>query len=286
MTSARTSVRLAEDLDAPAILGQARHENFPVAVRVLPRRLRRRLETIYGFARLVDDLGDELEGDRNAALDWLEQDLERAFRGEARHPLLQRVTPLAGELELTPEPFRRLIEANRRDQVMVRYATWDELADYCTLSANPVGELVLASLGATTPERVRASDDVCTALQLVEHMQDVGEDMRRGRIYLPADERERFGVTEEDLLRETPTDHLRSLLAFEAHRARVLLASGVGLVASLRGAGRLAVAGYVAGGRAALLALERSGYDVLRRSPQAGSWPRLRATATVLREAR
>ena len=275
-----------DDLSPPAVLAKARRENFPVALRVLPAELRARLETIYGFARLVDDAGDEVDGDRLALLDWLEADLHRAFTGDARHPLLQRVTPFVRELELTPEPFLRLIEANRRDQRVARYTTWGELAEYCTLSANPVGELVLASLGAVTPERVRASDDVCTALQLAEHLQDVGEDLGRGRVYLPAQDLELFGVPEEDLRRERPSPALRELLAFEVDRARALLASGVPLVASLRGPGRLAVAAYVGGGRAALRAVERSGYDVLRRSPHAGKLARLRATVAVLREAK
>jgi squalene synthase HpnC len=268
------------------VLAKARRENFPVALRVLPAELRDRLETIYGFARLVDDAGDEVEGDRLALLDWLEADLHRAFAGAARHPLLQRVTPFVRELGLTPEPFIRLIEANRRDQHVARYATWNELAEYCTLSANPVGELVLASLGAVTPERLQASDDVCTALQLTEHLQDVGEDLGRGRVYLPAEDLELFGVREDDLRRERPSPALRNVLAFEVDRARALLASGIPLVASLSGPGRLAVAAYVGGGRAALRSVERSGYDVLRWSPHAGKLARVRATVAVLREAK
>jgi squalene synthase HpnC len=283
VTSARAR---ADDLTAPAILAKARRENFPVALRVLPGRLRHRLEAIYGFARLVDDIGDELPGDRTAALDRLEADLHRAFRGEAEHPLLQRLTPLVRELGLEPDPFLRLIEANRQDQVVNRYATWDELVRYCTLSANPVGELVLASVGALTPERVRASDDVCTALQVVEHVQDVGEDLGRDRIYLPREDLDRFGVGEDDLRAQTPSDDVRRLLAFECDRARGLLDAGTGLVSSLRGGGRVAVAGYVGGGRATIDAIERSGYDVLRRSPHAGSAAKLRATVAVLRESR
>jgi squalene synthase HpnC len=239
-----TVARAVEHPSASAILAKAQHENFPVALRILPRTLRGRLETIYGFARLVDDLGDEWDGDRNAALDWLEAELERAFEGRAEHPLLQRITVFVRETGVTREPFQRLIEANRQDQVVSRYATWDELAHYCTLSANPVGELVLASIGAATPERIRQSDDVCTALQLVEHLQDVAEDEARGRFYIPAEDLERFGMTP-------------ALTKFEVERARTLLASGVPLVASLRGAGKLAVAAFVGGGRAAANALER-----------------------------
>jgi len=268
------SVTASRTSDVPAaepVLAKARHENFPVALRVLPRTLRRRLEAIYGFARLVDDIGDELPGDREAALDWLEDDLRRAFRGEAEHPLLQRVTVLARETGVGDEPFRRLIEANRIDQRKTAYATWDELAEYCVYSANPVGELVLASLGAATPERVRLSDDVCTALQLAEHLQDVPEDLDRGRVYMPADELERFGVT--DL--RSPLPH--EFVAFECARGRDLLASGTPLVASLRGAGRLAVAAYVGGGVAAFEALEAGGRFAGNRARAAATWKVLRA---------
>jgi squalene synthase HpnC len=243
------------------------------------------LEAVYGFARLVDDTGDVAAGDRLAVLDSLEEDLHRAFEGRAEHPLLQRLTPLVREVRVTPEPFVRLIDANRQDQSVSRYRTWEELAAYCQLSANPVGELVLGILGLATPERIRLSDDVCTGLQLAEHLQDVGEDLRRGRIYLPLEDLNRFGVAVADLHAERPGNALRALLVFEVVRARTLLAEGVALVSSLGGRARLAVAAYVGGGRAALDAVERSGYDVLRRSPRAGRAARVRRTAEVLWEA-
>jgi squalene synthase HpnC len=273
------------ELGVPALLAKAKRENFPVALHILPGRIRHGLEAVYGFARLVDDAGDVAAGDRAALLDWIEADLARAFEGSAEHPLVRRLTPLVYGLRLAPDPFLRLIEANRLDQRVSRYATWDELAAYCTLSANPIGELVLAILGAATPERLQRSNAVCTGLQLAEHLQDVGEDFARGRIYLPGEDLERFGVVESDLRHERPREPLRRLLAFEVERARSLLADGVALVSSLRGRGRLAVAAYVGGGRAALDAVERSGYDVLRRSPHANRFARLRTTAAVLREA-
>ena len=258
-----TVARDVEQPGAPAILEQAKHENFPVALRVLPGALRTRLETIYGFARLVDELGDEYTGDRNAALDWLELDLDRAFEGRAEHPLLQRVTTFVRETHVTRDPFVRLIEANRQDQVVSRYATWDELAQYCTLSADPVGELVLASIDAATPERIQWSNDVCTALQLVEHLQDVDEDATRGRVYIPAEDRARFDG--------------RTLTEFEVERARSLLASGIPLVASLHGPGKLAVAAYVAGGRAAANALAAGGRFASGRQRAIETWKVLRA---------
>src|SRR5262249_17800285 len=161
--------------------------------------LRGDLLALYGFARLVDQLGDDVAGDREALLDALEDELALAFDGRARTPLLAEVGRVAKERGLPREPFLRLVEANRRDQRVATAATWSELEDYCRFSANPVGELVLALFGLATPERVGWSDAICTALQVVEHCQDVREDLDRGRIYLPADERRAFGVRDEDL---------------------------------------------------------------------------------------
>jgi squalene synthase HpnC len=275
-------------LDVPtadAVLAKAAHENFPVALWVLPRPVRHQLGAVYGFARLVDDAGDLYEGDRLALLDWLEADLGRAFAGRAEHPLMQRIGVLAAELDLPRGPFERLLEANRQDQLVTRYETWDDLAAYCDLSANPVGELVLRVLGVSSPARLRQSDAVCTGLQLTEHLQDVGEDFASGRVYLPLEDMERFAVTEADLAASRPGEALSTLLAFEVERARGLLAEGVPLVASLRGRARVAIGAYVGGGRAALDAVERSGFDVLRESPAAGTGRRITATVGVLREA-
>lgn len=270
---------------ADEILAKAAHENFPVALGFLPPAARRRLEAIYGFARLVDDAGDLYTGDRDALLDSIEADLERAFAGCAEHPLLQRVSAVVADLSLPREPFLRLIEANRVDQRVARYPTWTDLEAYCHLSADPVGELVLYAFGVATPERIRWSDSVCTGLQLAEHWQDVGEDYERGRIYLPQEDMLRFGATEADVAAERPSEPFRRLLAFEVTRARALLDEGLPLVGSLSGRYRLAIAAYVGGGRAALDAVESSGYDVLRRIPRADGRSRVRATFRVLREA-
>jgi squalene synthase HpnC len=270
---------------ADEVLAKASRENFPVALRIFPTAVRAQLTAVYGFARLVDDAGDLYAGDRLALLAWIEADLDRAFEGRAEHPLLQRLGAALTEVPLPREPFVRLVDANRRDQEMTNYDSWDELAAYCDLSANPVGELVLHILGAATAERITLSDSICTGLQLAEHWQDVGEDFARGRIYLPLEDRERFGVTEADLAQSEPSEPFRRLMSFEVDRARRLLDDGLPLVASLRGRGRLAIAAFLGGGRAALDAVERSGFDVLRRSPVAGTGARVRATARALREA-
>ena len=248
---------------ATEVLGQAGAENFPVASRFLPARVRAHLLAIYGFARLADDIGDEADGDRLALLDWLDDELVRASEGRATHPLLVRLTPTIEACHLPLEPFQRLIEANRVDQRVDRYETWEQLLGYCELSANPVGELVLRVLDAATPERITLSDRVCTGLQLVEHLQDVGEDAERGRVYLPAEDLRRFDCTVDDLLAERAASRLRALVRYEATRIRPLLDAGAPLSASLPGRFRVAVAGFAAGGHAALDAVIDADGDVL-----------------------
>jgi squalene synthase HpnC len=255
--------------DASAILPLAAHENFTVASLLVGRKARAHLTAVYGYARLVDQLGDEVEGDRLAILDEFERDLHRVFDGEPQHALLRRIVPTVRECSLPREPFVRLIDANRRDQRQATYETFDDLVDYCNLSANPVGELVLHVFGAATAERIALSDRVCTALQLAEHWQDVGEDFRRGRIYLPGEDRRRFGVEADDLGAGSAGPAVRELLEFETTKARRLLDEGAALVGTLRGRARIAVAGYVGGGRATFDAIARAGFDVLRSKPRA-----------------
>ncbi|HVD49616.1 MAG TPA: squalene/phytoene synthase family protein, partial [Gaiellaceae bacterium] len=180
---------------ASSVAAWARTENFPVASLLFPRALRPHLRAIYGFARLVDILGDELEGDRLAALGDLEAELDRCYTGEPAWEVMRRLRPTIRACSLPREPFERLIEANRMDQRIAAYETWDDLKHYCVHSADPVGRLVLGVLGRYDAELVALSDDVCTGLQLVNFLQDVPRDLALGRVYLPADDRRRFGVT-------------------------------------------------------------------------------------------
>ena len=245
------------------ITARASHENFPVASRFLPRDVRSRLMAIYAFARLTDDIGDEAEGDRLALLDWLDDELTLASEGRAIHPVFQRLTPVMQDLDLNLQPFRSLIEANRVDQRVTRYSTFDDLVDYCMLSAAPIGHLVLAVFKLSSTQRIEWSDQVCIALQLVEHLQDIGEDARRGRIYLPIEDLNEFRCSEEDLLRPSASVALRDLIAMESRRTRALLTAGSPLASSLPMRARFAVSGFVAGGVAAVESIEREHYDVL-----------------------
>lgn len=272
-------------LDERFLAEQQRRENFRVTGAVGPRRLRRELRAIYVFARTVDDIGDELDGDRSAALERLSADVERLYIGAPpRHPAVRGLAPVVAEDRLPRAPLDALIEANRRDQVQTSYGTWSDLLDYCRYSAEPVGELVLHLLGAATPDRLSTSAKVCAALQIIEHCQDVAEDQRRGRVYLPQEDLERFRCTVDDLAKVPTPTRVRGLVSYELGRAEALLDEGAELVGSLRGWGRLLVAGYVAGGRAAAGELRRDRFASLdgRSSPRpvrravltAGTWMR------------
>jgi squalene synthase HpnC len=249
--------------DPAAVLSQAGSENFPVASRLLPAAWRRHLMALYGFARLADDIGDEAAGDRLALLDWLEQELNRAALGTAVHPILRRLGASIAELDLPLQPFRDLIEANRRDQVVHCYGSFDDLVGYCMLSAAPVGRVVLLIMGVSTPARVALSDDVCVGLQVVEHLQDVAEDLANGRVYLPLDDLARLGCDVGDLSAPEAGPVLRRVVALQGGRARRLIRAGVALAGGLPLQPRLAVAGFTAGGVAALDDIERAGFDVL-----------------------
>ncbi|MFI6763038.1 squalene synthase HpnC [Micromonospora sp. NPDC050417] len=216
---------------------------------------------------------------RSATLRRFEEELRAMYDGvPPTHPVLVGLAPTVADRRLPLEPLCRLIAANQRDQVVHRYDTYADLVDYCRLSADPVGELVLHIFEAQSPRRIAQSNHICTALQVIEHLQDVAEDYARGRIYLPQDDLARHGVTPADLAASYASPALRAVIRVQAERASAALDAGAPLVGTLHGWARLAVAGYVAGGRAALAALSRSDHDPLARVPRptragtAGQW--------------
>jgi squalene synthase HpnC len=281
------------------VLGRASTENFPVASRFLPAPLRADLMALYGWARLVDELGDNYAGDRLAALDEVESQLRLALdlgghetpgpegysasdQAFEVHPLVATMAETVRRRHLPTQPLLDLVQANRQDQSVARYETFADLVRYCRLSANPVGRMVLAIFGVATPQRVAWSDQICTALQLVEHWQDVAEDAIVGRVYLPQEDMRRFAVSDEQLV-PPPASYVDrrqrgatggapascgALMAFEAARARRLLDDGSPLVGSLPGRLRFAIAGFVAGGHAALDALAAVDFDVYADTPR------------------
>jgi squalene synthase HpnC len=242
-------------------------ENFPVALRVLPRGHRESLHAVYAFARTVDEAGDSWPGDRLERLGVLDDAVTRTWAGQPVSDPVFTTLATAGVPDRVPEEwFHRLVEANVRDQRVTRYPTYEALRGYCRLSADPVGRIVLHLFGAHEGPNPELSDRVCTALQLLEHWQDVGEDRRAGRIYLPQEDLVRFEATEGDLDAGSAGPAVRALMRFETERAAELLASGTPLVGRLRGWARLCVGGFVAGGEATVAALRRTDGDVLAQS--------------------
>jgi squalene synthase HpnC len=251
-------------VDVQEVAERARTENFPVASLLFPREYRPHLKAIYGFARLVDILGDEWEGDRLEVLAELEAEVDRCYGGEPRWPVMRELAPTIKTCDLPREPFLRLIEANRMDQRIAEYETWGDLRGYCTRSADPVGRLVLGVIGRSTDAQLVAwSDDVCTGLQLVNFLQDVPRDLALGRVYLPAEDRRRFSATTLN----SPNEPLRHCLEFEAGRARGLLGSGEHLRAAIGGRLGKAVGLFARGGLAALDALADARWDVFSGRP-------------------
>jgi squalene synthase HpnC len=266
------SVLEAPELAAERIDARAAGENFPVVSFLAPRWARPHLRAIYGFARLVDNLGDEAAGDRSALLDELERELD----GEPRTEIMRRLHETISARALPRDPFARLIEANRIDQVRKRYETWDDVREYCTYSADPVGRLVLGVYGrADEPELVAMSDSICTGLQLVNFLQDPPRDFALGRVYLPQDSLRRFNVRDEDLAGPL-TERVAALLEFESLRAMTLLEAGLPLAQLLGGRPGMSVAVYARGGLAALEALRRAGWDVFSQRPAPTRWTFLR----------
>jgi squalene synthase HpnC len=243
-------------------------ENFPVALRLLPRELRADLRAVYAVVRTIDQLGDAGTGDRRAALEAFRRDLATVWiTGRPHSAVLTALVPTVERRGLPLEPFERLLAANLQDQRVARYERFADLLAYCSLSAAPIGRLVLAVFGAASPERIALSDRVCAGLQVVEHLQDVAEDRRAGRIYLPREDLAAHGVRDTDLDAASASPALRRLVAFELRRVTDLLDAGGPLLADLSGRARLAVAGYLAGGRAAADGIRRVDCDVLPGTP-------------------
>ncbi len=270
------------ELSLRAIDKQAGGENFPVASLLAPREARPHLRAIYGFARLVDNIGDEADGNRLELLNQLERELDAAYRGAASTPIMQRLQATIDAKALPREPFQRLIEANRIDQRRDAYETWEDVRSYCMHSADPVGRLVLGIYDRLAePELVSMSDSVCTGLQLVNFMQDPPRDLALGRVYLPLEDLRTFKVRRRELAGPT-TDRFRSLMSFEAERAADLLEPGIELGRELRGRIGASVALFARGGLAAIDALQRADWDVFSQRPSPSKWTFARLTIRQL----
>jgi len=254
------------------------YENFPVASILLPRRLRPAVEAIYAFARSADDLADEGDAgpeERLAALHVYDAALDAIAAGAPRHdptqdPIFARLAAVIANYGLDLQPLRNLLSAFRQDVTTTRYADYAALLDYCRRSADPVGRLMLALYGVADPVSLRQSDAVCSALQLINFWQDVAIDIGKGRTYLPLEDLQRFGVSEDDIRAGRQGEAWRALMRFEVERARALMLSGAPLATRLPGRIGWELRMVVQGGLRILEAIERVDYDVFRRRPKLG----------------
>ena len=250
-------------------LGTHHYENFRVVSWLLPSRLHQNFYNVYAYCRWADDLGDEVK-DTKHTLDLLNQwdeELQRAYRGEARHPVLIAVGETARACDIPIEPFRDLLVAFRQDQTVHRYTTWDAVIDYCRYSANPVGRFVLYLMGYRDVERQALSDATCTALQLANFWQDVARDLGKRRIYIPLDLAAAHGVMEGDIVGKKFDDRFAALMKELISRTRALFTAGSSLATRVSAEFRVDVELFTRGGCAVLDAIEAIGYDTLHHRP-------------------
>lgn len=250
-------------------LATQHYENFTVVSWLLPRTLRQHFYNVYAYCRWADDLADE-PGDPTLSLellDWWGEELQACFHGRSRHPVFVALADTIRGFDIPITPFQDLLTAFRQDQQVTRYATYEDLLEYCRYSANPVGHLVLYLCGYRDAERQRLSDATCTALQLTNFWQDVTVDLEKDRIYLPLGDMTRFGYTESDLFARTFDGRFAALMRFETERARMLFQTGLGLCDMVAPRVRIDIELFNRGGLAILNRIERQGFNVLTCRP-------------------
>jgi squalene synthase HpnC len=265
-------------------LAQNHYENFTVASLLLPRRLLRHFHNVYAYCRWADDLADEVGGGPGALglLRWWRQELLACYDGRPRHPVMIALGETIEQFAIPAQPFLDLLFAFEQDQLIKRYQTFAQLLGYCRYSANPVGHLVLYLCGAYEPESAKLADHVCTALQLANFWQDVARDYALGRIYLPAEDRERFGYTEEDLRQGRCTPCFVELMRFEVDRTRELFDRGYPLLDRVPSEVRLDIELFIRGGLAILGKIEACRYNVLQTRPVLARWDKAALLTTTL----
>jgi squalene synthase HpnC len=246
-------------------------ENFPVASRLLPQRLRRPIAAIYRFARGADDIADEgdaSDAERLQALNTYRAALDQIERGQApADPAFDELAKVIAEWKLPLPLLRDLLDAFAQDVLKKRYADYAELLDYCRRSANPVGRLLLHLVGCTDEENLRRSDQICTALQLINFWQDVAIDWQKSRVYLPQADLARFRIAETQIAEQCWSAEWAALLDFQTDRARRMMLAGAPLVHALPGRMGWEIRFTVQGGLRILERIRRVRGDVFRRRP-------------------
>lgn len=260
-------------------LAHRHYENFSVISILLPRHLRQDFCNVYAFCRIADDMADELSdsAQATAALGRLQEETLACYAGRPGCTLFAALGETIQRHEIPPEPFLDLIDAFRQDQILSRYESFDQVADYCRRSANPVGRLVLYMSGYRDERRQHLSDQTCTALQLANFWQDVRRDLLdRNRIYLPGEAMKQYGVDETQIREGSVSDAYRAMLHELVDRSEAMFDEGDKLLPLLRLGVRRQVALFGRGGRAVLTAIRRQNYDTLTARPVISRWTKAR----------
>jgi len=250
-------------------LADRHYENFPVASRLLPRRLRRHVAVLYAFARIADDFSDEPEYEgvrRERLLDWRRQ-LAEIGENPPEHPVFLALGSTLKDLDLPKKPFDDLLSAFLQDTEKNRYATFAEVLDYCRRSANPVGRIVLMIHGYRDEELFRYSDAICTALQLANFWQDVSVDLKKDRIYIPEEDFKTHGYFEADLRMGVYNERFKALMKFELARTRALFEQGKPLPSRLSWPLSLEIRLTWLGGMQIIKKIHKLDFDTLRTRP-------------------
>jgi squalene synthase HpnC len=265
-------------------LAEAHYENFTVVSWLFPRRLHQHLCNVYAYCRWADDLADEQVAgyQRTELLTWWGAALDALYAGQTRHPVFVALAETVQEFKLPQQPLADLLVAFRRDQVQTRYETVDDLLTYCEKSANPVGRIVLRLGDSYSEENARLSDSICTGLQLANFWQDVQRDYERGRVYIPQENCRRAGWDEGRFAAGRFDRSFADMMAPLVEQTEERFRLGEPLIGRVNGDLRLPVRLFVAGGRAVLAAIRRSGYDVWSRRPTVGRLTKLRLLAAAL----
>jgi squalene synthase HpnC len=272
--NAAAPVPLAQARAFCSRLARSHYENFSVATLLLPRPLIPHFHAVYAWCRWADDLGDETGGGDVALklLRWWRDELHACYAGQPRHPITIALLPTVRTFGIPEQPFLDLISAFEQDQVVKQYDTTDQLFGYCRCSANPVGRLVLYLCRAFDDAKAELSDRVCSGLQLANFWQDVARDFAIGRVYLPREDRERFGYSDEDLHARRFNPAFATLLRHEVDETRTLLYGGFPLTEMVPPGLRGDIELFIRGGLAILDEIERAGYDVWKRRPVVSRW--------------
>ncbi len=265
-------------------LATSHYENFSVATLLLPRRLVPHFHNVYAYCRWADDLGDEAGGGERALrlLQWWREELVRCYDSAPRHPVMIALTQTIRTFNIPPTPFLDLLLAFEQDQRLPRYETYEQLLGYCKNSANPVGRLVLYLCECYDERRARLSDHVCTGLQLANFWQDVNRDLDIGRVYLPAEDRRRFGYDDADLEGRRFTPAFAELMRFEVERAQALFVQGEPLIPLMPENVRADIELFVRGGQALLRKIVEQSYNVWERRPTLTKLEKLALVGRVL----